>query len=362
MKKKTIWIVVSMVVMLGLLAGGFGCAQPSAVTTTVTASAKTVTVTAAPAPAPRPEVSWVGVGGEANHQVWSQVIMDTMCERISYRTDGKFNVSITLEKELGITRADAPTAVMSGAVPIGHLVAVSSHFPWWGLMNLPFLIGPVNGPLADHNNVSVALRPIIDREFSAKGIARGADWCMTPVNVISKAPIDDASDLGIIVRCWNETTANIITALKGEPVIMPTGETYVALQRGVIDAVLTGVPAMNSFSMHEVAGYLYLYNLAPGSQFLTYNIEAFNALPEEYQKILLEELAMAEPEFQKAYPEVEGEALDIIAANGVELVEIPADQMARVVTQCAPLWAEWEAISDINKEALDIAKMTLGIK
>ena len=317
---------------------------------------------AAPAPEPAPEVTWVGVGGEANHTVWPQVIMDDMRERILERTDGKFDVSITLEGELGITRADAPTAVMSGTVPIGHLVAVSSHFPWWGLMNLPFLIGPVEGPLVDHNKVSVALRPIIDREFAAKGIARGMDWCMTPVSVISRVPVDDVSDLGIIVRCWNETTANIITALKGEPVIMPTGETYVALQRGVIDAVLTGVPAMNSFSMHEVAGYLYLFNLAPGSQFLTYNIEAFNALPEEYQKILLEEFAMAEPEFQKAYPGAEGEALDIIAANGVELIEIPADQMARVVAQCAPLWDEWEAQSAINKEALDIAKMTLGIQ
>ena len=340
-KKKLLSVVVGGLVVLSLVLGTVACT--------------------APAPAELPEVKWVGVGGEANHTVWPQVIMDGMRDRILERTDGKFDVTITLEGELGITRADAPTAVMSGTVPIGHLVGLSSHFPWWGLMNLPFLIGAVDGPLADHNKVSVALRPVIDREFTAKGIARGMDWSMTAVSVISKERIDDASDLGIIVRCWNETTANIITALKGEPVIMPTGETYVALQRGVIDAVLTGVPAMNSFSMHEVAGYLTLYNLAPGSQFLVYNIDAFNALPEEYQQILLDEFEKTEPEFTAALPAANNEGLDIIEANGVELVEIPADQMARIVTQCAPLWGEWEAQSAINKEALDIAKAALGV-
>jgi len=337
-KKKTIWIVVSLVLVLSLLASSIGCAGSSE------------------------KVTWVGVGGEANHEVWTQVIMDDMCQRILDRTDGNFDISITLEGELGITRADAPTAVMTGVVPIGHLVAIGSHYPWWGLMNLPFLIGPTDGFLADHNNVSEALRPIMDREFAVDGIGYGAEWCMTPVSVISKEPIADASDLGIIVRVWNETTANIITALGGEPVIMPTGETYVALQRGVIDAVLTGVPAMNSFSMHEVAGYLNLFNLAGGSQFLVYNLEAFEALPKNYQTILVEELRKAELEMRDGYPAADREGIDVIAANGVELVEIPADQMARIVEQCAPLWGEWEAKTAINKEALDVAKKTLGIK
>jgi len=204
--------------------------------------------------------------------------------------------------------------------------------------------------------------PVFEREYAKKGMGFGTYWFLTPVPMISKVPIDDLSDLGgLKVRCWNDSTARIITGMGGVPVIMSSDEIYVAMQRGVVDAAIGGASAFINVSLHEQAKYLYLINLAPGFSTVTYNVKAFDALDAEYQKALTDEWANLRQEFIEAQPIADKATIDTLAKNGVEIIEPDPAQMAKVVEQLKPIWNDWGSESDINKEVLDAALKAFGL-
>jgi len=200
-----------------------------------------------------------------------------------------------------------------------------------------------------------------EREMSKMGIAMAIFAPMTPTAIISKVPIEDMSDLNRLkVRAWDAATSNIVKALNGEPIVMVASEYYLAIQRGVVDAVLTGVPGMLANAIHEQAKHLYVLGLAPACLQVGYNIEKFEALPEDWQQILIEEWDILAKKLYDAQPRADGESLDKMRDFGVTVNELPADQKARMVERVMPLWEEWADAGDTNREAYDAALKAMG--
>ena len=91
------------------------------------------------------------------------------------------------------------------------------------------------------------------------------------------------------------------------------------------------------------------------------NIEAYEALPKEYQVILREELKNMEEWFVENQPIEDKKSIDVNSDYGVEVVEPPSEQMAKVVVKVKPLWEEWAKESAVNQEAYDLALKALGL-
>jgi len=201
------------------------------------------------------------------------------------------------------------------------------------------------------------VQPITEREFKKLGIAPFAFFVMTPVGLWSRTEIKDLSELnGLKVRAWDESTSDIVKALGGIPVIMPVTEVYVALQRGVIQAVLTGAPAMLNVSAQELCKFGYLVNLAPACVYLAYNIKAFEALPKEYQSILLEEGKKFEKKMVELQPIEDNRSLEKMRKAGVMLITPKADQMSRIKEKVKHLWQRWvDRTGPIAAEVMDAA-------
>jgi TRAP-type C4-dicarboxylate transport system substrate-binding protein len=317
----------------------------------------------APACASQPTVNWILGTAEPKLEDWNIAPLVELGERVSARTDGKFTIDVTIGKELGVERDAIATLLSDGVIQMAFLTgSAAGHFPHIEVHYLPFLVGAGGDPLADGHKIETALADIDKREFAKLGISPYNFLVMTPVQIISKEPIEDASDLkGMKIRAWSEATADIIRAIGGEPVIMSITETYVSMERGVVDGVMTGIPAMISMSLYETGKYCTLINLAPGQIHNVYNIEAFEALPDEYQKILLEEEKTLHEQYVAAQPTVDKESLDELKALGVEVREVPSDARARMVAQVKPLWEEWGSESALNRETLDTALAALGL-
>ena len=337
MKKKMLLILLAVLLTLGLVAAS--CA----------------------APAPE-KAHWTFGCSEATHEEWNVAICDVLTDNVRTRTDGNFDIVLYTAGEIGLQREAFPRAVATRAIDMGwhahgHITGV---YPFMGLYSLPFLVGA--DVVADGLTVEAAIRDIIVREFEKQGLGYGSFFGQTAVQLISKESIDDISDLkGLKCRAWDEVTASIIRSLKGEPVIMSVTETYVAMQRGVVDAVLTGVPAMITQSLQEQAKYLYLFNLAPAYIHISYNLESFAELPTEYQEILLDEFELLRQRGIEAQPVADSKSLDQMTAAGVELVSPPADQLERARTQVKHIWDSWAAENPVNKEAYDAALKALGL-
>lgn len=70
---------------------------------------------------------------------------------------------------------------------------------------------------------------------------------------------------------------------------VPTGDVYTALDRGLIDCSTFGLPFVKSYKFYEVADTIVLANLSNSYQYGTViNLDTWNSLPNDIQKILLE--------------------------------------------------------------------------
>jgi TRAP-type C4-dicarboxylate transport system substrate-binding protein len=98
------------------------------------------------------------------------------------------------------------------------------------------------------------------------------------------ASITDFSGLKIVAN--SKMTGDIITKLGGSPISLLIQETYPALQRHTVDAVMTAYPAMAAFKFNEVAPIHIDAQLGGGATMLIMAKEKWNKLPPAVQKVL----------------------------------------------------------------------------
>jgi TRAP-type C4-dicarboxylate transport system substrate-binding protein len=96
--------------------------------------------------------------------------------------------------------------------------------------------------------------------------------------------IDDFSGFKIVAN--SKMTGDIITKLGGTPISILIQETYPALQRHTVDAVMTAYPAMAAFKFAEVAPVHIDAELGGGATMVIMTKQKWNQLPPAVQKIL----------------------------------------------------------------------------
>jgi len=310
------------------------------------------------------KVRWQIDSGTAysSREDWCVVELDKFTAAVAERTGGDFKPFVSIGGELGIKSGEVPNALSAGRIQGGVMATghIAGTFPFLNVYGLPFLFTSLEEGLKVHR----AIEPIAAREFTQKGFAPAAFYIMTPVALWSKVEIKDLTKLdGLKVRCWDEVTANIVKSLGGVPIIMPVTEAYTALQRGVIQAVLTGAPAMLHISGHEICKYGYLVNLAPACIYLCYNTKAFDQLPPEYQAVFKEEAAKMAEAFVKAQPLEDNRSLDQMKAAGVKLIKPSPEEAAALKKAVRPLWQNWmDKNGPVAAEAAQAAMKALNIE
>jgi len=126
----------------------------------------------------------------------------------------------------------------------------------------------------------------------------------------SKKPIHSADDIkGLKVRCIGPG-AEAIRALGAEPIGLPSAEIYLAASKGIIDAAVIPMGALQGFKLDEVFGYSTcvppIYN---EGKYCVMNRDKWKALPKELQ-----------------------DAFDAVAGEGSELVGRIWDHFDPVMT------------------------------
>jgi TRAP-type C4-dicarboxylate transport system substrate-binding protein len=148
----------------------------------------------------------------------------------------------------------------------------------------------------------------------------------------------------------------------GVPLSMPSGEVYVAIQRGVADGGITGSASAISAAWYEVAPYAHLIHFFYVITDLAISQASFDALPEEYQTILLEEGKNFTENFKMQLNEEDASAWDIWKSKGGEVIELTPAQAADLKEMATPLWDSWlQQTSPEGREAFEAIKQALGI-
>ncbi len=106
----------------------------------------------------------------------------------------------------------------------------------------------------------------------------------------TKKPVRTLEDVkGMKIRSTG-LSAKIVESLGGAPVAMPQGDTYEALQKGVVEGTFTPIETLKGWRQAEVIKYT-TKSTGVGyttAMFVVMNLEKWNALPKELRKIVEE--------------------------------------------------------------------------
>jgi TRAP-type mannitol/chloroaromatic compound transport system substrate-binding protein len=174
-------------------------------------------------------------------------------------------------------------------------------------------------------------------------------------SIVSKKPIARMEDFkGVKFRSPQGMTAEILTKLGASIVVLPGGEVYSALDKGVVDAADWASVSMNQrMGFHEIARYpTKLFHSMPIQEF-TVNMDAWKKLPDDLKALL--HTAVREWTWDQTQ-RIAVDDLRVVrelAAKGIKATQWPEPEMAKIRALAQRTWEDWSKKTPLAKQAYD---------
>ncbi len=259
-------------------------------------------------------------------------------ELVEQKSGGKIKVRLFPSGQLG---GDLQTvsSLQGGTLDVtvlnaGLLVGQVKEFQ---LFDLPFLFE--SGKEAD---------AVVDGSFGqklaamlpAKNLVSLGYWELGFRNVTnSRRPINKLEDIaGLKVRVVQSPLyIDLFNTLGANAVPLPFPELYTALEQKTVDGQENPVTLINTSKFYEVQKHLTLTRHTYNPQIVIFSKRVWDRLDAEEKK-LIEEAAAEARTFQRQYSrEQETKALDAVRAAGMQVVELPAAEVARIRDKVQPV-------------------------
>jgi len=295
-----------------------------------------------------PKVQW-------NFSMWGNpraatVGFEHLAKLVSEATDGNFDIKIHYGGALSAPKENLD-GVSIGAFEMSLVATgyVPGKLPAADGCALPLLPTPTvhhtrvvreayykhpdpNRELAGWNAVLVMPMPFGSNEFVGKG---------TP-----PATLD--AWRGKRVRALSGD-AKAMRALGAVPQNLPPPEVYSALERGLLDASSSGYYAVQAFRWQELAEWVTTnMALSAAMSVVPANRDAFNALPPQYKKLIMDKVPASLDAWEKSYTDGDKAAFDEFMKRGMKPITYPPSELAKLETLAQPIWDEW--VADVTKK------------
>jgi TRAP-type C4-dicarboxylate transport system substrate-binding protein len=208
---------------------------------------------------------------------------ENMAKEIEKRTNGRVKITIFP----GGTLTKAPVCydgVVKGISDMGHSVFAYTRgrFPVMEAVDLPF--GYPNGKVA--TRVAYEFYKMMDPE-ELKDVKVLTIHAHGPGILAAKKDVNSLDDIkGMKIRCTG-LSAKLAENLGAAPVAMPQGDTYEALQKGVVEGTLCPIEVLKGWKQGEVIDHV-IETKALGyttAMFIVMNKEKYESLPPDIQKV-----------------------------------------------------------------------------
>ncbi|MCV6824839.1 MULTISPECIES: C4-dicarboxylate ABC transporter substrate-binding protein [Halocynthiibacter] len=279
--------------------------------------------------------------------------MEAIAEEIRTQTGGNFDIQIFYGGQLSSSRENLDGLKLNAFE--GAAICNFYHpgkNPAWMVFSLPFL--PLGDPAVDkYVRSHMFEHPAIVADMEAWNALPYLSGLLPQYEILGKgdAPTELSDWEGLRVRAGGGLgdAMEVLGAIKQT---LPAGETSTAFQRGAVDAAAFPYTyAHVSFGISEEADW-FTSNLAPGTSECGWvlNKSAYDALPEQYQTLLMDLRDMGMDVEQAAYAEQDEKNLPVFRENLTEIVY--SDEQLAEFRKIAgqPVWDAWIAA---NSDAFD---------
>ena len=284
------------------------------------------------------------------------VYMQSWIDKVYEATDGR--VKITLYDNSTLSAAtDIGVKVAEGAVDIGWLYTsyYAGQFPLSDVINLPFQ--GFGDPIVSTNT----LWDLYDEYEEIQEEWGDYKLLMLYGNpgmmfASADAPITSVADLaGRSMRCPAGAITELLTTWGANPIPMPPPEVYESIEKGVISGYIFEPSGITNFSLEEVTKYYTDLPMYDGPFALIMNMDQWNSLPEDLQKII-DDLSGKEASLgaAQAFADAVNVARDDIVAAGGEFVSVSDEAKAEFAVEAdkyAATWAEQQSVDGFDAAA-----------
>jgi TRAP-type C4-dicarboxylate transport system substrate-binding protein len=302
-----------------------------------------------------PKVEW-NLQHERGPATYNAKALKDFASKVAQRTGGGFKITIYDAGGLNIPWPEMLSSVQSGAIPVigGPVAYMAGTDPFFLAESIAGLVTSVE----THELFTSAIFDLRSKVLAKHNAVELAHWPHDKQIWASRKPLIKPADFkGARVRVASPDLAALLRGLGASPVTMPITEVYVAMQRGAMEAFVTGPGAMRGISAWETASHLTDLVMSNGGFILIANKSAYGALPESYKSVLQEETYALQHRMYYLTKINESSEVEFLISKGMKYHK-PSPELREVVTKLvAPYWDKWAKESGGDaQEALKIAR------
>lgn len=174
-------------------------------------------------------------------------------------------------------------------------------------------------------------------------------------SIVSKKELDTLEDWrGVNIRSPQGMTAEIFTKLGANIVVLPGGEVFSALDKGVVDAADWATLSMNDrMGFHSIAPHpTNVFHSMPTQEF-TVNIDAWNALPDDLKAIVTSVTREWSVEQVQRVAVDDLRVATELAAKGIVTNVWSGEKLQALRDLAHKTWEEWSQKTPLAKAAYD---------
>ena len=341
-------VFVATVVVATVLVAGCSQQPPAPAQTAPTSAEKGVA--AAPASGKAIELTFATMYPEDQ---WMSYAPAKWAKEVEKRTGGRVKGNMLWGEALGKIK-DYPDMVKQGAADfalVGELYS-PGRFPTTDVVTLPSLV-PSPAVCSDvmYALYYEGLLPEL-KDYKLMWFQ-----CTSPGYLYtSKKKVTKLEDLKGMKLRVDAVLNKVVEGWGASPVSLPTADLYMAMDRGVVDGVVTMPQFVNDFKMAEVTKYAVAEPLGMRAWPIIMNLDRWNSLPPDIQVIL--DRMNDEARYWVLEPHRKG--IHDNAELGIEVYDLPAEEKARWRQSTAGLGDAWvkdvEAKGFPAQKALELAK------
>ena len=250
-------------------------------------------------------------------------------------------LKITVHPNASLFKApEIKRAVQGGQAQLGEILLVNFQNEWqiFGADGIPFL--------ADSYDEAVKLwrvqRPMLEKKLAEQGmvVLYAVPW--PPQGIYVNKPINSAADLrGVKWRAYSPSTARIAELVGAQPVTVQAAELTQAMATGVVQSYMSSGSTGFDTKTYEHIKYWYDTQAWLPKNAVIMNKRAFDALDKPTQDAVLKAAADAEVRGLAASKRANGETLDKLRANGMQILPPSAQLKADMAKVGEVMVREW---------------------
>jgi TRAP-type C4-dicarboxylate transport system substrate-binding protein len=261
---------------------------------------------------------------------------------VAEKTGGAIEVKVHFGGSLGYKSADQYDAVGNGSLIIADTYTgpLVGYNPIWQVSALPFLTADIG----DAKKLFEASKATYEEVLEQDGQVLLYTIPWTPSGIWSRSEVREAADIeGLKIRVFDPTSEATFRAAGAAPVILSFTDVVPQLTTGGIDAVLTSSEGGYQNKFPDLLKNFTSISYAAPLSIIHVNKDKWEALSEETRKAVMAAASETEEMIWALAVDREQEILGKMRAEGVNVVEEPADSLkSRLREAAGPAIEAWK--------------------